>query len=103
MNRRQQKKVIEIGSIFIHDISMPVSKRVKKLRTFMKEVRIETEKLKMEQFKSLNGFAADDDNAKRALVDQLVYHHLKRCPKDDDERNEYISSPMMEIGWRPSA
>ena len=103
MNRRQQKKVIEIGSIFIHDSSMPVSKRVKKLRTFMKEIRIETEKLKMEQFKSLNGFAADDDNAKRALVDQLVYHHLKRYPKDDDERNEYISSPMMEIGWRPSA
>jgi len=103
MNRRQQKKVVEIGKIFIYDVSMPVPQRVKALRTFMKEVRIETEKLKMTQFKSLNGFAADDDHAKRILIDQLVYNHLKRYPKDDDERNEYISSPMMEIGWRPSA
>ena len=103
MNRRQQKKVVEIGKIFIQDVSISVPQRVKKLRTFMRDVRIETEKLKMAQFKTLNGFAADDDNAKRALVDQLVYHHLKRYPKDDDERNEYISSPMMEIGWRPSA
>ena len=105
MNRRQQKKVVEIGSIFIHDISMPVSQRVKKLRTFMRDVRIEAEKIKMAQFKQLNGFAADDDNAKRALIDQLVYHHSKRYPKDDDERNEYISSHdhMMQIGWRPSA
>jgi hypothetical protein len=103
MNRRQQKKVIEIGKIFVQDVSMPLSKRIKILRTFMKEVRIEIEKRKMAQFQSLNGFAADDDDAKRALVDQLVYDHMKRYPKDDDERNEYISSPMMEIGWRPSA
>jgi len=102
MNRRQQKKVIEIGTIFIHDISMPVSQRVKKLRTFMRDVRIEAEKIKMAQFKQLNGFAADDDNAKRALIDQVVYDRLKQYPKDDDERNEYISSPMMQIGWRPS-
>jgi hypothetical protein len=103
MNRRQQKKVVEIGTIFIHDISMPVSQRVKKLRTFMRDVRIEAEKIKMTQFKQLNGFAADDDNAKRALIDQVVYERLKQYPKDDDERNEYISSPMMQIGWRPSA
>lgn len=103
MNRRQQKKVVEIGTIFIHDISMPVSQRVKKLRTFMRDVRIEAEKMKMTQFKQLNGFAADDDNAKRALIDQVVYERLKQYPKDDDERNEYISSPMMQIGWRPSA
>jgi hypothetical protein len=103
MNRRQQKKVVEIGKIFIQDVSMPFYQRVKTLRTFVKDVRIETEKLKMAQFKSLNGFAADDDHSKRALIDQLVYDYLKRYPKDDDERNEYISSPMMEIGWRPSA
>jgi hypothetical protein len=103
MNRRQQKKVIEIGTIFIRDISMPFHQRVKTLRTFMKDLRIESEKIKMAQFKQLNGFAADDDHAKRALVDQLVYNHSKRYPKDDDERNEYISSPMMQIGWRPSA
>lgn len=102
MNRRQQKKVIEIGTIFIRDISMPFHQRVKTLRAFMRDVRIESEKIKMAQFKQLNGFAADDDNAKRALIDQLVYHHSKRYPKDDDERNEYISSPMMQIGWRPS-
>lgn len=102
MNRRQQKKLVEIGTFFIQDVSMPVSQRVKTLRTFMRDVRIESEKIKMTQFKTLNGFAADDDHAKRALIDQLVYRHSNRYPKDDDERNEYISSPMMKIGWRPS-
>jgi hypothetical protein len=103
-NRREQKKLIEVGTILMTDVSMPVHQRVKKLRTFMKDLRIESEKMKMDQFKQVNGFAADDDHAKRALVDQLVYNHSKRYPKDDDERNEYISSrnPMMEIGWRPS-
>ena len=103
MNRKQQKKLVEFGTFFIHDVSMPVSQRVKTLRTFIKDVRIESEKIKMVQFKKLNGFAADDDHAKRTLIDQLVYDHSKRYPKDDDERNEYISSPMMKIGWRPSA
>ena len=105
MNRREHKKVIEVGTIIIQDISMSVPQRVKTLRTFMRDLRIESEKIKMVQFKYVNGFAADDDDAKRALVDQLVYDHLKRYPNNDDERNEYISSrnPMMEIGWRPSA
>jgi hypothetical protein len=104
MNRREHKKVVEVGTIIIQDMSLSIPQRVKKLRTFMRDLRIESEKMKMEQFKQVNGFAADDDNAKRALVDQLVYNHLKRYPKDDDERNEYIRShnPMMEIGWRPS-
>jgi hypothetical protein len=104
-NRREQKKLIEVGTIVMGDISMPIPQRVKTLRTFMREFRHESEKLKMVQFKHVNGFAADDDHAKRALVDQLVYDRLKRYPKDDDERNEYIHShnPMMEIGWRPSA
>jgi len=103
MNRRQQKKLVEFGEFFIHDVSTPVHQRVKTLRAFIKEVRIESEKIKMAQFKKLNGFAADNDHAKRALVDQLVYDHSNRYPKDDDERNEYISAPMMKIGWRPSA
>ncbi len=103
MNRRQQKKVIEIGKIFIEDISMTIPQRVKALRTFMRDLRIEAEKIKMAQFKSLNGFDANDDGAKRTLIDQVVYDRLKRYPKDDDERNEYISSPMMKIGWRMSA
>ena len=104
MNRREHKKVVEVGTIIIQDMSLSIPQRVKKLRTFMRDLRIESEKMKMDQFKQVNGFAADDDNAKRALVDQLVYNHLKRYPKDDDERNEYIRShnPMMEIGWRPS-
>ena len=103
--RREQKKLVEIGTIIMEDVSMPVSQRVKTLRTFLKEFRIESEKLKMAQFKQINGFAADDDHAKRALIDQLVYRHLKRYPKNDDERNEYTLSrnPMMKIGWRPSA
>ncbi len=104
-NRREQKKLLEVGTILMTDVSMTVSQRVKTLRTFMREFRHESEKLKMAQFKALNGFAADDDHAKRTLIDQLVYEHLKRIPKDDEERNEYLLSrnPMMEIGWRPSA
>ncbi len=87
------------------DDSMPISQRVTALRAFMKEFRKESETLKMARFKQTNGFAADDDDAKRALIDRLVYGHLKRYPKDDDERNEYASSrnPLMKIGWRPSA
>jgi hypothetical protein len=103
--RRENKTLLEIGTIFIQDVSKPISERVKTLRAFLKEFRNESEKLKMAQFKTMNGFAADDDNAKRALIDQLVYRHSKRYPTDDDERNEYTSSPnpMMKIGWRPSA
>ena len=64
----------------------------------------EKEKLEMEQFKKINGFAADDDDAKRAIVDEVVYAILGRYPKDDEERNHYTHSrenPMMRIGWKP--
>jgi len=103
--RRENKKLLEIGTIFMEDVSVSVVKRIQHFRKFLKEFRKESERLKMEQFEKQNGFAATDDRAKRILVDQMVYTYLKRYPKDDDERNEYTysnSNPMMRIGWRPS-
>ena len=103
--RRENKKLLEVGTILMEDASFSVSQRVQIVRTFMKDFRKASETLKMERFKQLNGFAADDDNAKRALIDRLVYDQLKRYPKDDDERNEFAFSrnPMMKIGWRRTA
>lgn len=105
MSRREKKKLLEIGKMVMADHSISVPKRVETLRIFLREFRKESEKIKMEQFQKINGFAADDDQAKRNLIDELVYHYWNRYPKDDDERNEYAHSqenPMMKIGWRPS-
>jgi hypothetical protein len=104
--RREQKHLLEVGKTFIEDDSIPVPKRIKNLRIFLRTFHKEKEKLKMAQFKQINGFAADDDDAKRALVDQLVYEIFNRYPKDDEERNRYTHSRenyMMRIGWKPSA
>ena len=102
--RREAKTLTEVGKLFFQDLSIPVAKQVQDWRTFLKEFRKEKEKQSMALFKEINGFAADDDDAKRALVDQLCYEITKRYPKDDDERNEYTHSPnhLMMIGWRPS-
>jgi len=101
---REKKRLLEVGKIFIEDVSIPISKRVKNLRIFLRTYNKEKEKLEMEQFKKINGFAADDDDAKRAIVDEVVYAILGRYPKDDEERNHYTHSrenPMMRIGWKP--
>ena len=101
--RRENKKLLEIGTIYMENDSMPISNRIHALRKFLREFRKESEKIKMAQFKKINGFAADDDDAKRTLVDKMVFQYLKRYPKNDDERNEYThshSNPMMKIGWR---
>lgn len=102
--KREAKKLTEVGMTFFEDLSIPVSKQVKNWRAFLKQFRKEKEKQSMALFREINGFAADDDEAKRALVDALFVEHLQRYPKDDDERNEYTRSPnpMMMIGWRPS-
>jgi len=88
----------------MEDLSVPISKRLKNLRIFLRCFNKEKEKLDMVKFKQINGFAADDDHAKRTLVDHLMYETLGRYPMDDEERNQYTCSrenPMMKIGWRP--
>ena len=103
--RQEQNHLLEVGKIFIEDITIPVSKRVKNLRIFLRSFHKEKEKIKMQHFKQITGFAADDDDAKRALVDKLVYEMFNRYPKDDEERNHYTHSRenyMMRIGWKPS-
>jgi len=104
--RREQKYLLELGKTFIADDSIPVPKRIRNLRIFLRTFHKEKEKINMIHFKQINGFAADDDDAKRALVDNLVYEVLNRYPKDDEERNRYTHSRengMMRIGWKPSA
>ena len=62
----------------------------------------------MNQFYEKNGFAADDDDAKRALIDECCNEISCPAPTTDEKRNELIqmSKPtewtdMMQIGWRP--
>ena len=78
-----------------------------KMRAFLNEVDYYKEKQMMNQFYEINGFAADDDDAKRALIDELS-QETSSCPMTDEERNElvYTNRPtewtaMMRIGWRP--
>ena len=79
-----------------------------KMRSFLEEVDYYKEKLLMDQFYETNGFAADDDDAKRALIDECCQEISVCCPTTDHERNEIIqmSKPsewtdMMRIGWKP--
>jgi len=60
----------------------------------------------MKQFRLRNGFDATDDNAKRALIDEVYVEANLSPPTTDEERNavfeeddEWIN--MMRIGWRP--
>jgi hypothetical protein len=105
MSYRQEKKMLEnIGYSIVADLSVPVARRIDNWRKYLREYRQEKTKIMMKLFKEINGFEATDDNAKRALIDELHVEIFKRLPKDDDERNQYTWSretPMMKIGWRP--
>jgi hypothetical protein len=77
------------------------------MRAFLREVDYYKEKLLMNQFYEKNGFAANDDDAKRALIDELC-QETSSCPTTDQERNELVHTnhptewtDMMRIGWRP--
>ena len=103
--RREKKLIMEAGRAYLNDDSMPVYKRIHAFQQFLREFRVEKEKLTMKYFKERNGFEATDDDAKRSLVDRLFQKARGSCPKDDDERNEYISASydsIMKIGWTPS-
>jgi len=105
IKRREKKLVREVGRIYLNDDSMPVYKRIHAFQQFLREFRVEKEKLTMQYFKEQNGFEATDDDAKRALVDRLFQKARGSSPKDDEERNSYISASygsIMKIGWTPS-
>jgi len=105
IKRREKKLVREVGRIYLNDASMPVSKRIHAFQKFLREFRVEKEKLTMQLFKEQNGFEATDDDAKRSLVDGLFHNIHGSYPKDDEERNSYISASygsIMKIGWTPS-
>lgn len=102
--RREKKLIMEAGRAYLNDDSMSVSKRIYAFQQFLREFRVEKEKLAMEYFKKQNGFEATDDNAKRALVDSMIRKARGTNPKDDEERNSYISASygsIMKIGWKP--
>ena len=102
--RREKKLVMEVGHIYLNDDSMPVYKRIHAFQQFLREFRVEKEKLMMQHFKEQNGFEATDDDSKRALVDRLFRKACGSSPKDDEERNLYISASygsIMKIGWTP--
>ena len=102
--RREKKLIMEAGRAYLNDDSMTVSKRIHAFQQFLREFRVEKEKLTMQHFKEQNGFEATDDDSKRALVDRMVRKARGSSPKDDEERNSYISASygsIMKIGWEP--
>lgn len=79
-----------------------------KMQTFLNEVEYYKEKQMMSQFYELNGFAATDDDAKRALLYEICNETYHLYSATDEERNEIIQmgkptewTDMMRIGWRP--
>ena len=103
--RREDQYIMKNGLIYLNDLSLSVSKRIANLRIFLREYYEEKERVNREQFRIINGFDATDDDAKRAVVDELFLVVFQRYPKDDHERNDYTYSPitnMMRIGWRPT-
>jgi hypothetical protein len=102
--RKENKMLTNIGRSIISDLSVPVTKRIHIWRQYLREYRQEKNKIMMQHFQEINGFAATDDDAKRALIDELFFDIFRRLPKDDEERNQYTScrsTQMMKIGWRP--
>ena len=78
------------------------------MQAFLNEVAYYKEKQMMSQFYETNGFAATDDDAKRALLYEICNEIYHLYPTTDEERNEIIQmgeptewTDMMRIGWRP--
>jgi len=86
-----------------------VSNFLGQIQSFLNEVAYYKEKLLMDEFYEKNGFAATDDDAKRALLYEICNEIDYPYPTTDDERNEIIQmgdstewTDMMRIGWHPS-
>jgi hypothetical protein len=104
--KREYNRILVIGQHLLQDPAYPVPQRIQLLRKWFREYREEKQRLQMAQFYELNGFEAFDDEAKRALIDEVHYEVMGRYPKDDMERNLYTKSrntPMMQVGWYPRA
>jgi len=101
---RENHALLHIGVQTLSNTAVPLSTRIKSWRTYLRDYRRASEQIMMEQFKEKNGFDAEDDDAKRALVDGLYYEVFQTYPKGDMERNEYTKSheglDIMRIGWR---
>jgi len=102
--RKECKLIRQIGSQHLQNTNYPVPQRLQLFREWYREYREEKQRLQMEQFYQLNGFEAIDDDAKRALIDEVHYEVTGRYPKNDEERNIYTRArhtPMMQVGWYP--
>jgi len=102
--RKECKLIRQIGSQHLQNTNYPVPQRLQLFREWYREYREEKQRLQMEQFYQLNGFEAIDDDAKRALIDEVHYEVTGRYPNDDEERNIYTRArhtPMMQVGWYP--
>lgn len=75
-------------------------------RENLEKVNRETEKIRMQRFKERNGFAADNDMAKRVLINMVCIECGITPPQTDEERNALLEieateeTEMMLIGWR---
>lgn len=104
--RKEYNLILSVGKHHLKDTTYPVAKRVQLLREWYREYREEKQRLQMAQFYELNGFEAMDDEAKRALIDEVHYEVMGCYPKSDEERNIYTRArhtPMMQVGWYPRA
>ena len=91
---------VQLGRIMVIDDS-EMEEVKQKIRTFLHDLLRQKEIIDMKRFYTLNGFSAEDDDAKRALIDELYYDHTKEQLHTDEERNVWVEGDeMMRIGWR---
>lgn len=75
-------------------------------RANLEEVDREIEKIRMKRFKVRNRFEADNDMAKRVLIQMICVECDVPPPQTDEERNALLEidatedTEMMMIGWR---
>lgn len=93
-------KFVQLGRIMMTDDS-EMEEVKQKIRTFIHDLLRQKEIIDMRRFYALNGFDAEDDAAKRALIDELYYAHTHEHLHTDEERNTLAEGDeMMRIGWR---
>jgi hypothetical protein len=93
-------KFVQLGRIMLLDDS-EMDDVKQKIRTFLHDLSRQKEIIDMKRFYTLNGFSAEDDDAKRALIDELYYAHTNEHLHTDEERNMWAEgNEMMRIGWR---
>lgn len=91
----------------MNDTQYTIHERIENWKAYLQEFYAEREKILMRVFRERNGFDATDDDAKRNLIDTLYFDVFHRYPRDDEERNRYCSSAivdrlLMKIGWKPN-